>query len=373
MKKIKVFSCIGTRADIVKMSQVLNQIYSCESFESYVCLSGQHRELAYSVISEFGIHVDRTFDIMKENQQLAYVLSTTIQNYTQEMIDFKPDIVLVHGDTTTSLAGAISAAYLHICVMHIEAGLRSYSNFPFPEELHRRMITNCSTYYACPDITSFNNLVAERVDPKNIYIIGNTISDVVLSTVSVDYVFQEDVLNNTDFKMSKIVVVTLHRKELTEDALRNVCRAINILAMQHSDIIFFWPVHPNYRIKNVVKEELDGLKNVYLLNPLSVRDMHNLLYRAAIVLTDSAGVQEESFLLGKPTIVLRSCTERPEYFDSLKSKIVDPASVIVREEIEKVIENVGPSFVMIDRLSEMTGASQKITAAIMELYGGSNE
>jgi UDP-N-acetylglucosamine 2-epimerase (non-hydrolysing) len=248
----KVFTCVGTRADIIKMSSILCEL-SKTQLDSYVCVSGQHQELALTVLEELHVNYNVLFDIMKDEQTLDYVLSKLIEKYSNAMRDVKPKLVLVHGDTTTALAGALSASYQNIPIFYIEAGLRTYSDVPFPEELHRRLITNCSTFFACPDEHSAQNLILEHVDSKNIYITGNSIIDVIYNSLSDRYVFKNgSIKENQSLIESKVIVVTMHRHELSENALRGVCRAIKNVAQNANEVSIFWPVHPNPRIKNVI-------------------------------------------------------------------------------------------------------------------------
>lgn len=368
----RVFACIGTRADIIKMSPILSELKKDKSITLFTCLSGQHREMAYAAIKDLGVKVDQSFEIMTESQRPSSVLGKAIVNFTNEMVSFSPNIVLVHGDTTTALAGALAAAYLRIPVFYVEAGLRTYSDIPFPEELHRRIITHCSTFFSCQDGSCVHNLQSERIKNNRVFLTGSTLADVLFSTIKNAYEFQDYVLKRLSFEYLKKVVVTLHRNELKETDLINICKSIARIAEMSDDIIYIWPVHPNPRIHNIVFGILQSCKNVLLLSPLSVRDMHNLLFRCSLVLTDSAGLQEEAYLLGKPTIVLRNNTERLEFLDKSNSSLISPSDKNIYEKIEIMLNCIESEtdFILPDRLYTKTGASLKICSAIRNILSG---
>lgn len=370
-----VFSCIGTRADIIKMSPILSELKADNRIITYTCLSGQHKELAFGAINDLSVEIDMSFDIMTECQSPSDVLSKAIINYTKVMQLVSPSLVLVHGDTTTALAGALAAVYMRIPIFYIEAGLRTYSDFPFPEELHRRIITHCSTFFSCQDRLSVRNLQSERVSYSKIFLTGSTLADVLFSTVRKDYQFKNTTLKEHQFERYKEVVVTLHRNELSEKSLANVCCSIKKVADRNSDVVFLWPVHLNPRIRNTVFRLLSSDKNIYLLDPIGVRDMHNLLFRCALVLTDSAGLQEEAYLLGKSTIILRDQTERPDFMDESKSKLVSPGDANIDIEIETVLKHIecGTDFSLANYIYTKTGASTKICNAIRDIVLGEKQ
>lgn len=365
-KCIKIMICIGTRPEIIKMSPIINSVRSDVAFDSYIVLSGQHKELAISAINDLRVPVDSKYDVMRCNQPLSFLLAEMIKNFTEEMEKYKPDLVMIHGDTSTALAGALSAAYLHFPVFHIEAGLRTYSSVPFPEELHRRIITNCSSFFACPDRISANNLINEGVSSEKICITGNTIADVVCNTISQDYSFKNKILRLYNFENHKEIVVTLHRSETSENAIHNVCDALKRLVCDHKDVNVFWPVHPNPRIKSLVLSSLSNISNIHLLEPLSVKDMHNMLLRSSIVLTDSAGLQEEAFLMERPTIILRDTSERPAFFDSTVSKYLSPEDDELFFEIEKCLDysSENTDYSIKSRLFTHAGATKRIISYI---------
>jgi UDP-N-acetylglucosamine 2-epimerase len=369
--KKTVFICIGTRPDIIKMSPIIEEIKNYKAITPYVCASGQHKELANNIIEELDIPCDSIFQIMKYQQTPDYVLSTLLKKFTQLMIKKSPDLVMIHGDTATALAGSLAAFYLKIPIFHIEAGFRTYSEVPFPEEHHRRLITNCANYFACPDPTSVQNLISEKINTSSIFLTGNSISDVLYNSIIDKYQFQNSYLEKFDYEKNIEIVVTLHRSETDADALRNVCSALRIISNSNPLIKCFWPVHPNPRIKNLVEKELEDTQNIRLLPPIGVRDMHNLLFRASLILTDSAGVQEEAFLLEKPTLVLRERTERLDYLDTSRSKLFNPRDPFLPKELEKIIHHLHPhtDFYITDKLYSKTGASRKIAGILVNILG----
>ena len=365
-KLYKIFISLGTRADIIKMVPIIREMKKYKQFSLFICLSGQHKELAQLAIEEFSLQYDKDLQVMKENQSLDYLLSTMLTGYSEEMKRYCPDIVLVHGDTATALSAALAARYLQIPIVHIEAGLRTRSNTPFPEEFHRTLITDCAQWFMCPSETDRANLLAERVNDKQIFITGNSVVDIIYDTVREDYTFTNTILREFDFEQKKEIVITLHRRELSLDELLNVCCAVQKVAANVKDAVFLWPVHPNPRIKNVVRDNLGGLRNVILLEPLSAHDMHNLIFRSAMVVTDSGGVQEEAYYLNKLMLVLRYATERPDCFDKDRCKLVEPINVNIADEIIKILEQTtaGTDFSIIRQLSEKTGASKRIVSTI---------
>ena len=370
-KRKSVFNCIGTRPDIIKMSPILEELKHFKGIESYVCASGQHKELANNIIKELDVSCDTTFSIMKTQQTPDYVLSILLKKFSSLIKKINPDLVMVHGDTTTALAGALSAFYLKIPVFHIEAGLRTYSEIPFPEELHRRLITNSSTYFACPDKSSVQNLISEKINTSNIFLTGNSIADVLYNSIIEEYKFKNHILSTFDFEKNIEIVITLHRSETDADAIKNVCSALRIITNSNSNVNCFWPVHPNPRIKSIVYSELSDMNNIFLLSPIGVRDMHNLLFRASLILTDSAGIQEEAFLLEKPTLILRERTERLEFLDISKSKLFNPKDPFLPKELEKAIRHLhaNTDFFIADRLYSKSGASRKIAGTLLKILG----
>jgi len=364
-----VFVCLGTRADIIKMCPIINELKRFENVKTYVCLSGQHAELADTVIKDYKITIDNNFSVMKHGQTLEYLLSIMIEKFASEIKRIKPNIVLVHGDTSTALAGAISAQYTETPLAHIEAGLRTYANTPYPEELHRRLITNCASYFLCPDEENKKILISEKINPQNIFVTGNSITDIIYSSLEKDYIFKNERLNTINYENDKEVIVTLHRREIKDSEIVLVCDAIKKLAKKNKNIYFIWPVHPSPRIKNIILKEFSIIhKNLFLLEPLCVRDMHNLIYRASLIITDSGGVQEEAFYLEKPTLVLRDHTERPFCMDSDKCKIL-PKDEDLEKEILTMLDMASEKtdFSIKKKLSFRTSASKKTASKIVAI------
>lgn len=368
-KKYKIFVCLGTRADIIKMVPIIREFEKCKDISLHICLSGQHKELAQIAVDEFSIKYDNNLRVMKENQSLDYLMSAMLVGYSKEMRNYCPDMVLVHGDTATALSATLAARYLKIPIVHIEAGLRTRLDTPFPEELHRTLITDCAQWFMCPNEQDRANLLLERVNDNQIFITGNSIVDVIYDTVSYNYKFVNPILREYNFERRREIVITLHRRELTIDELLNISGAIRNVVAKVKDVVFIWPVHPNPKIKKVIKDNLYGIDNIVLLEPLSAHDMHNLIFRSAMVVTDSGGVQEESYYMNKLMLVMRHATERPDCFDKNRCKLIDPIGVNIDDEIIKMLEQttVETDFSIIQKLSQKIGASKRIVSTIVDI------
>ena len=368
MKQHNLYICVGTRADIIKMHPIITELRNSKFLELFVCLSGQHSFLANSIIEEFNLKFDCNFNIMKDSQSLDYILSILINKFTDKMKQVAPNYVLIHGDTTTALAGALAASYLKIPIIHIEAGLRTYSDVPFPEELNRRLISVCTKYFMCPSVANAKNLISENVDESYVYVTGNSIVDVLCESIQDEYIFENETIKNIDFSIVKVIVVTIHRREKTKSELINICKAIKNAASLLKDSIIVWSVHPNPRIKNVVYEEM-AIENVILTESLKVKDMHNLIFKADLIITDSGGVQEEAYYLNKPSLIIRDNTERMDCFNDSISKILNPNSSNLADEIlnficasPKTDNNLG-----LYKIHSLEGASKKIVNHISDI------
>lgn len=268
--------------------------------------------MLYQVMDAFNIKEDYNLDIMKDRQSLTTITISILEKIEPILLSERPDIVLVHGDTTTSYAAALAAFYQQIPVGHVEAGLRTGNIYsPFPEEMNRLLTDRISTYYFAPTPLNKSNLNKEGIT-DNIFITGNTVIDAFQYTVSDNYQFKEDRLNEIDYDHHKVITVTAHRRENLGSPLQSICNAILRLSTDHPDTIFVYPVHLNPAVRETVFNTLSGRNNIYLIDPLDVLDMHNLMSRSYMVMTDSGGLQEEAPHLGKPVLVLRTETERPE-------------------------------------------------------------
>lgn len=310
---IRVMSIFGTRPEAIKMGPVVKAIEQTEGMESIVCVTAQHRSMLDQVLEVFDIQPDYDLNIMKEGQTLTQITTRALEGIESIMADARPDIVLVHGDTTTTFAGALAAFYQQIKVGHVEAGLRTYNRYePFPEEMNRKMTTSLADLHFAPTETARKQLLKEGIEDGYIFVTGNTVIDALSTTISDDYNFSIDALNKLDFKNKKIITLTAHRRENLGQPLINICNAVKKIALEFSDVEFVYAVHLNPLVQKTAFDILGDIQNIHLLEPLELKDMHNLLNRSYLVLTDSGGLQEEVPSMGKPVLVLRNVTERPE-------------------------------------------------------------
>jgi len=323
MKKPVILTIFGTRPEAIKMAPLVKTVERSDYLVSKVCVTAQHRQMLDQVLDIFGINPDYDLNIMKEGQTLSGITNLVLDGVERVLGELKPDMVLVHGDTTTTFAAALAAFYCKIPVGHVEAGLRTYDKyFPFPEEMNRKLTGCIADIHFAPTRSNFNNLVREGVNPENIYITGNTAIDALRSTVSEDYEFENELLKNIDFKNKRIIAVTAHRRENLGEPLRNICYALREIKQKYDNVEIIYPVHLNPLVQEPVREILEGIPGIHLTEPVQVLDMHNILARSYLVLTDSGGLQEEAPSLGKPVLVLRNETERPEAVEAGTVKVV---------------------------------------------------
>lgn len=304
------------------MCPLVKELEKTEGIESVVCLTGQHREMLWQVMDIFGTKVKYNLDIMKPRQTLTTITGSILEKIEPILIEEKPDIVLVHGDTTTSFAVALAAFYQHIPVGHVEAGLRTFDKYsPFPEEMNRNLTDRISELYFAPTENNRNNLLNEGIT-KNVFVTGNTVIDAFQTTVKKDYQYKEQGLNNIDTKNRRCILMTAHRRENLGEPLQNICKAVKQIVTEFEDVEVVYPVHLNPAVQEVAHSILDGLDRVHLIQPLDVEDMHNLMERSYLVMTDSGGLQEEAPSCGVPVLVLRTETERPEAVEAGTVKVV---------------------------------------------------
>ncbi len=313
MDKIKVLSVFGTRPEAIKMAPLVKELERAEDICSLVCVTAQHREMLDQVLSRFDITPDYDLNIMQSRQTLSGITSRAMLGLEAVLVQSKPDLVLVHGDTTTTFAGALAAFYAKIKVGHVEAGLRTYDKYsPYPEEMNRKLTTALADLYFAPTERNRQNLLAEKVDGEKIFVTGNTVIDALKTTVETDYAFRDPVLRALDFAGKRVVVVTAHRRENLGRPLEQICTALRDIVRAHADVELVYPVHLNPAVRETVFGILGKEPRVHLIDPLDVEELHNLMARCYLVMTDSGGLQEEAPSLGKPVLVLRCETERPE-------------------------------------------------------------
>ncbi len=338
MSKIKVMTIFGTRPEAIKMAPLVKELEKYpEIFDSIVCVTAQHRSMLDQVLDIFGIKPDYDLNIMKENQNLWGLTSDVLLGIKDVLEKAKPDIVLVHGDTTTSMAAALSAFYAKIPVGHVEAGLRTFEKYyPFPEEINRVFADSVCSYHFAPTDKSVENLVKSQIPSEHIYKTGNTVIDALLYTLKNN---RADLTKIGLDNNLKTVLLTSHRRENFGEPIKNICRAVLELIDKNKDIQVVYPVHPNPNIKDVVYPMLGGKDRIKLIEPLEYTDFCALMEKSHIILTDSGGVQEEAPALGKPVLVLRTTTERPEAIDYGTVKLVGTDKAKIVEETQKLLDD----------------------------------
>ncbi len=312
MNKLKVMTVFGTRPEAIKMAPLVKELESRDEVESICCVTAQHRQMLDSVLNIFGIRPQFDLDIMEQSQTLSTITSKCLLGLEKVFQQVRPDLVLVHGDTSTTFAGALAAFYQQIAVGHVEAGLRTWDRYsPFPEEMNRAMVGRLAQLHFCPTAANRRNLEAEGIT-KGLYVTGNTVIDALQTTVAENFTFGEDALNRLDYQGKRVVLVTCHRRENYGAPMEDIMAALAHIARSHRSVELVYPVHLSPVVQECAHRNLDGLDNVHLIAPLDVEEMHNLMARSFLVMTDSGGLQEEAPALGKPVLVLRKETERPE-------------------------------------------------------------
>ena len=352
MKKLRIMSVFGTRPEAIKMAPLVKELASREEIESLCCVTAQHRQMLDSVMKVFDLRADCDLDIMTPRQTLSSITSKCLTGMDGAIERLKPDMILVHGDTSTTFAGALSAFYHQVPVGHVEAGLRTYDKYsPFPEEMNRRLVTAIADLYFCPTKNNRDNLLKEGIE-KGIFITGNTVIDALRTTVRSDYVFATQKLNELDYANRKVILVTCHRRENYGEPMKNIMLALRQIAEQNEDVELVYPVHLSPVVREAVDAYLRGAPRVHLIEPLPADEMHNIMARCYMVLTDSGGLQEEAPALGKPVLVMRRETERPEAVEAgtvklcgvVQDDIVTMAERLIRDRsaYEKMAHAVNP-------------------------------
>ena len=312
MSNIRVMTIFGTRPEAIKMAPLALELASRPGIDALCCVTAQHRQMLDSVLDIFKLKPDYDLNIMEPRQTLSTITSKCLLGMEGVLEQAKPDLVLVHGDTSTTFAGALAAFYHQIPVGHVEAGLRTYDKWsPFPEEMNRKMVGAIADLHFCPTPANRDNLARENIT-KGVFLTGNTVIDALQTTVVKDFTFAEDVLNSLDYVNKKIILVTCHRRENYGQPMTNIMTALRRVADAFPEAELVYPVHLSPVVQEAAHKYLDGHPRIHLIAPLAVDEMHNLMARCHLVMTDSGGLQEEAPALGKPVLVLRRETERPE-------------------------------------------------------------
>ncbi|HEB9312192.1 TPA: UDP-N-acetylglucosamine 2-epimerase (non-hydrolyzing) [Campylobacter coli] len=372
MKKILVV--FGTRPEAIKMAPLVKIMEKRTDIVFKVCVTGQHRQMLDQILDVFGIKLDYDLDIMRENQDLYDITLKILHGMKNVLDDFKPDVVLVHGDTTTASVAALSAFYQKITIAHVEAGLRTYNLYnPWPEEANRQIVGVLSSIHFAPTIKSAENLVKEGKDKKNIFVTGNTVIDALfymVEKIKNDITFKTKILSSieNEYKIRnnrKFILVTGHRRENFGEGFLQICEALKSIAINNPNIDIVYPVHLNPNVQKPVKSILSDMTNIYLINPLKYEEFVYLMSSCYFIITDSGGVQEEAPSLGKPVLVMRETTERPEAVEAGTVKLVGTCKSSIIKVAQELIDSE-------DKYKKMSKASNpygdgKACEKIMEI------
>lgn len=365
---IKVLSIFGTRPEAIKMAPLVKELEKRDEIESIVCVTAQHREMLDQVLETFNIKPDYDLNIMKQGQTLSEITSRALLGLEEVIKECNPDIVLVHGDTTTTFAGALAAFYNQVSIGHVEAGLRTNDKYsPFPEEMNRQMVDCMTDMFFSPTEISKENLLLENIDENKIYITGNTAIDAMSTTVKEDYHHNElDWIKDNE----RLILLTSHRRENLGEPMRNIFKAVKRIVDEFDDVKVIYPIHKNPKVREIANELFGNTDRVKLIEPLEVFDFHNFQNKSYIILTDSGGIQEEAPSLGKPVLVLRDTTERPEGIKAGTLKLVGTDEMTIYKETKKLLTDL-KEYEKMSKASNPYGdghASEKIADAIIKKF-----
>ncbi|MCI8483231.1 MAG: UDP-N-acetylglucosamine 2-epimerase (non-hydrolyzing) [Lachnospiraceae bacterium] len=325
----------GTRPEAIKMCPLAKELKTRKNLKTVVCVTGQHRQMLDQVLKTFSVTPDYDLSIMKQEQTLFDITASILSQIKNVLKEAKPDVVLVHGDTSTTFATAMACFYLQIPVGHVEAGLRTYNIYaPYPEEFNRQAVSIIAQYHFAPTIKSKENLIKEGKNEKNIWVTGNTVIDALKTTVRDDYSHKE----LEWAKDSRLIFITAHRRENLGEPMHHMFRAIRRVMEEHPDVKALYPIHMNPVVRKTAEEELKGLDRIHMIEPVEVLDCHNLMARAHLILTDSGGIQEEAPSLGKPVLVMRDTTERPEGVEAGTLKLVGTEEETIYQNFKDLLE-----------------------------------
>ena len=331
-----VMLVFGTRPEAIKMCPLVNELKTREGIRTVVCVTGQHRQMLDQVLSAFHVVPDYDLSIMKDKQTLFDITTNILNNIKGVLEEVKPDVVLVHGDTSTTFVTALACFYLQIPIGHVEAGLRTYNIYsPYPEEFNRQAVSILSRYNFAPTELSKNNLLREGKDESTIYVTGNTAIDALKTTVREDYTHPE----LEWAKDSRLILITAHRRENLGEPMHHMFRAIRRVMEEHPDVKAIYPIHMNPIVRRAADEELGDCDRIHIIEPLEVLDFHNFLARSYMILTDSGGIQEEAPSLGKPVLVMRDTTERPEGIAAGTLKLVGTDEDVIYENFKLLLDD----------------------------------
>lgn len=339
MKPVTVMTIFGTRLEAIKMAPLALELQKRPGIRALCCVTAQHREMLDSVLEIFKLKPDYDLNIMQPRQTLSTITSKCLTGMDDVLNEAKPDLVLVHGDTSTTFAGALAAFYHQIPVGHVEAGLRTYDKWsPFPEEMNRKMVGAIADLHFCPTVANQKNLQRENIT-QGVFLTGNTVIDALQTTVVKDFAFAEDILNNLDYENRKVILVTCHRRENYGQPMTNIMTALRRIADAFPEVELVYPVHLSPVVQEAAHKYLDNHPRIHLIAPLAVDEMHNLMARCHLVMTDSGGLQEEAPALGKPVLVLRKETERPEAVEAGTVKLAGVEEEVIFSMASELLTN----------------------------------
>lgn len=374
MKKIKVLSVFGTRPEAIKMAPLILEFDKHAEIESKVLITAQHREMLDQVLHIFDIKPDYDLDLMKHGQTITDITNGVLSGVGEILLEYKPDIMLVHGDTTTTFAAALAAFYQQIPVGHVEAGLRTWNIYsPYPEEMNRQLTGRLSSYHFAPTAQNRENLLCENVQQERIVVTGNTVIDALYHVVAKEHVFEDEALQNIDFEKEKVILMTCHRRENWGEPMERIFSVIKRIAMEYPTHRVVFPMHKNPRIREIANRILAGVPNITLIEPLDYQPFAKLMGLSYLILTDSGGIQEEAPGLGKPVIVLRTETERPEAVAAGTVKIGGTDSEQLYREI-KILLDDSEAYRQMAKASNPYGdgkASERIAKHIIQEFAKS--
>ena len=368
IKKIKVMSVFGTRPEAIKMAPLVKELEKRKEIESIVCVTAQHREMLDQVLETFDIKPNYDLNIMKQGQSLGDITTRALTGLEDVIKECKPDIVLVHGDTTTTFAGALAAFYNQVMIGHVEAGLRTNDKYsPFPEEMNRQMVDCMTDMYFAPTNLSKENLLKENIEESKIYITGNTAIDAMSTTIDDNYSNSElDFVKDGE----RLILLTAHRRENLGEPMRHIFKAIKRIVDEFDDVKVIYPIHKNPLVREVANEVFGDCEKVKLIEPLEVFDFHNFINKSYMIMSDSGGVQEEAPSLGKPVLVLRDTTERPEGIDAGTLKLVGTDEETIYNEAKRLLTDK-KEYERMSKASNPYGdghASERIVDAIINKF-----
>ena len=331
-----VMLVFGTRPEAIKMCPLVNELKTRKGLRTVVCVTGQHRQMLDQVLAAFGVEPDYDLSIMKDKQTLFDITTNILNRIRAVLEEVRPDVVLVHGDTSTTFVTALACFYLQIPVGHVEAGLRTYNIYsPYPEEFNRQAVSIISQYNFAPTARARDNLLHEGKRAETIFVTGNTAIDALQTTVREDYTHPE----LTWAQGSRLIVITAHRRENLGEPMHQMFRAIRRIMDEHPDVKAIYPIHMNPVVRQAADEELRGCDRIHIIEPMEVLDFHNLLARSYLILTDSGGIQEEAPSLGKPVLVMRDTTERPEGIDAGTLRLVGTNEDVIYRNFKQLLED----------------------------------